>query len=198
MSFTKQDFINFWGDGYVETFDGYKFTHNQIYEKAIKPFESKNKNCLEIGCGGGFWINKYLKNSFKEVTGIDVIPKSKNIDCKYFELKEFDYFCTPIEDNSIDFVWCFGVFCHLPNSAVEEYVKNILRILKPGGEAVLMFPNWDNHSMLKDITDRENFKENITGLGWFYIDYKNILKNINYKDLYPEFRDALIYIKKDG
>jgi len=199
MSFTKKDFINFWGDGYLETFDGYNFTHEQIYEKAIKPFESKEKICLEIGCGGGFWINTYLKKCFKEVIGIDVIPKSINIDCKYFELNNQDYSCTPIEDNSIDFVWCFGVFCHLPNSTVKEYVKNIMRILKHSGEAVLMFPNWNNHNRLKNIEDRENFKEDVySELDWYYINYKEILKNIKYKELYPEFRDALIYIKKEN
>ena len=74
MGFSKNDFMNFWGDGYVETFDGYgNFNPSQIYERTIKLFESKDKNCLEIGCGGGFWINRYLKTGFKEVTGIDVV-----------------------------------------------------------------------------------------------------------------------------
>ncbi len=192
MIYNKKDFISFWGDGYIESFDGYNgFKPEQVYNKAIKPFEKK-KVCLEIGCGGGFWTNKYLKN-FK-VTGIDVIPKSKNITCKYFELNDKDYFCTPIKSNSIDFVWCFGVFCHLPQSAVSVYVKNILRVLKKNGVAVLMFPNWDKCP--KGVKNRENYKESAYGgLGWFYIDYGEILKDINYKILFPEFRDTLICIK---
>ncbi len=193
MSFNKKDFIKFWGDGYVETFCGYDFTPDQVYEKAIKPYQKGT--CLEIGCGGGFWINRYLKANFKKVIGIDVIPKSKNIDCEYFELDDKDYSCTPIKSNSIDFVWCFGVLCHLPQSAAKKYVKNILRVLKDGGVAVLMFPNWDN--CLKDVKNRENYKETVCNeLSWFYIDYKTVLKDINYKILFPEFRDTLIYIKK--
>ena len=204
--YTKEDFIRFWGDGYIEKFNSYKnqFNIDQeiIYNKIIKSYENKEHISLEIGCGGGIWANKFV-NKFAQVIAIDVIPKSKLINkkIKYYELSNCDYSCSPIEDNSIDFVWSFGVFCHLPNNAIIKYIKNIHRILKIGGNAVIMFADWQTHPGLNHLTNGYNYRET-PYLTWFYMDKETInkilLENniIEYDDLMPDFRDRLIHFKK--
>jgi len=202
-AFETKDFMTFWGDGYIETFGNYpEGSENSIYENCIKPFTGKNKKCLEIGCGGGLWTNKYLLGNFDELTCIDVIPKSKNITSEkisYFQLANKDYTCSPVKTECMDFVWCFGVFCHLPNSAVNEYIKNIKRILKTNGEAVVMFGNWNKFKLFKNIENGSDYMEKAHKIGWFYMDDATIRSTLNnsgithYKELMPEFRDSIIY-----
>jgi SAM-dependent methyltransferase len=203
MDYSNNDFSKFWGDGYQETFCGYKHTRDEIFNAILKPFIDSNKTCLEIGCGGGFWTNKHLIGNFKNVVAIDVIPKSKNINCEYFQLGNQDYKCTPIKDNSVDFVFSFGVFCHLSNAAVNEYVRNVLRVLKPGGEAVLMFANWDKHPGFVNVPDKDNYRESPHPNGWYYFDFLtiNTILGTNgideYTDLMPTLRDTVIHFKKN-
>lgn len=211
--YSREDFIKFWNDGYNESFVPYKpWNENKasIYQKIVIPFINPDHICLEIGPGGGTWSNS-LVNDFKKLIAIDVMPRSRGLNNKidFFQLESFDYFCTNIEDNSIDFVFSFGTFCHLPVSAQTQYIKNILRVLKEGGNAVIMFGDWDTH--FKDMEkipeafnniDKENYKENVHCGGWFYMN-KEIIKeimNINnileYTDLMPGFRDRVIHFKK--
>ena len=207
--YTKQNFMDLWGpEGYLETFCGYKNRNGEldskekIWERIIKPFENNRHVCLEIGPGGGVWTNS-LSLKFSEVYAIDVIPRSDKLNnsIKYFEVDSFDYSCSNIPDNSMDFVFSFGVFCHLPNSANDEYVKNVKRVLKPGGNAVLMFADWDTHPPLNEIEDRLEYKEKPHGFGWFYMD-KNIIDgimkkyDIEYEDMLPDFRDRIIHFTK--
>ncbi len=44
-----------------------------------------------------------------------------------------------IEEDSIDFVFSFGCFVHLDAYLVRAYLKNIRRILKPAGNAVIQY-----------------------------------------------------------
>lgn len=194
--FTADDFELFWGDGYLEMFNGFPndMAYN-IVQKCIYPYLKHNKDrCLEIGCGGGMWTNNFLRNTFYGLIAIDVIPKSKRLgdEIIYYQLPDCDYTCSPIPDNSIDFVWCYGVFCHLPNEAVKTYVKNIKRVLKPDGHAVVMIPNWNNHPTLKEVpeVEREQYKTKLHPMGWFYIDM------IEGDNLMPDFRDSLIHFTK--
>ena len=83
-----------------------------------------------------------------------------------------------------------------------------MRILKPGGEAVLTFPNWDNYPPLKNIThiDKFQYKTTAHDMFWFYYDELVLEKDIfnfvsesccEHKDLLPGFRDLVIYFKKN-
>lgn len=195
MNLTGEQFQKLWGDGYLETFCGYSHSREYIYSNILQPFESKEKVCLEIGCGGGVWTNRYLVPNFKDVISIDVIEKSANITNKYF--KVFGYNCAPIEDESIDFVFSFGVFCHLSNSAQKEYFNNIKRVLKKGGEAVVMFANWDKHPSLSLEKNGTQYLEKMHGIGWYYSNEETIKEIVGeYKDLMPELRDTVIYFQK--
>lgn len=149
---TKQDFINTWGvSGYRESFNVYSMPQNggvseeQVVSAGLRPFYNKEHTCLEIGCGGGYWPEKHLCDNFKQVIGIDVVPTGgiKRGNFKFIEVPDRDYSCYGVADESVDFVWSFGVFCHLPIQAIAEYVKSAYRVLKPGGNACLYFSNID-------------------------------------------------------
>lgn len=186
MSFSNEDFLKFWGpSGYHETFDGYQdkeFVKSEM-NSILSKHKNANKTALEIGCGRGYWTTQ-LSSSFQKVTCLDILPSDsvgkwlpKN--AIYFQLPDRNFKCSGVPDSSVDFVFSFGVFCHLPFSAVLEYITNIRRVLKPSGTAVLMCPNWNCHQFLSkvDAKDREQYLEKVSFNGWFYHDLEKLQKH---------------------
>jgi len=112
---------------------------------------SKNDIVLEIGCGIGR-VGKELAPSCKKWIGCDIsgnmlryarerLSHLKNI--KLIELPECNL--APIQDSSIDVVYCTVVFMHLDEWDRYEYIKEAFRVLKPGGRAY-----FDNFSLTTD------------------------------------------------
>lgn len=94
---------------------------------------------LDVGCGQGKSF-KYLITSFqpKKIIGIDADPlsvklsrleaKKNNIDA---EIVGADCANIPLEDNSVDIIFCHQTFHHLVEQ--ELGLKEFYRVLKPGG-----------------------------------------------------------------
>jgi len=203
MDFTKQSFIDFWGDtGYYEEFT-YGIGIYEVIERTIVPFS--NKTCLEIGCGGGVFT-KVLSEQFDEVTAIDVIPIHDGIryhNVKYKELDNQDYNCSGIPENSIDFVFSYGVFCHFSNDAIKKYMQSIYRVLKPGGNCVIMISNFDKLKVeFPTFADWSKYKfGDLMSIGHFYQDDRtvDIMKHkfkIVSRNLTPDHRDIVVHLKK--
>ena len=119
-NYTKKDFLKFWGDnGYIETWDGHQYNWSkEIQDLVLNQIgNNKDKNVLEIGCGAGYWT-KFLCEHSKNVTAIDLLPNSPfQLDnFTYIENKNMQFDCKNIQDESIDFAFSFGVFCHLSAS----------------------------------------------------------------------------------
>ena len=147
---TKAAFLNTWPGGYRENFEVYQkatgATEEDIVSKCLRPYFDKTKTALEVGCGGGFWMERHLIPNFQHATGVDLLPELPiKVDCPYayIEVGDRDYSLPGIPDNSIDFVWEFGVFCHMSVEAIQAYLASVYRVLKPGGRAVLYFSNTD-------------------------------------------------------
>ncbi|MEO5922486.1 MAG: class I SAM-dependent methyltransferase [Bryobacteraceae bacterium] len=99
---------------------------------------------LEIGCGPGRLLRP-MSRHFAEIYGVDVsdemvaLAKEKLRDtpnahpqvCNGAQLTDF-------ADESIDFVYSYAVFQHIPSrDVVQEYLREVQRVLKPGGLARL-------------------------------------------------------------
>lgn len=198
-NYTKTDFLNFWGDnGYIETWDGHKYN----WSKEIKDLilnqlgDKKDKNVLEIGCGAGYWT-KFLCEHSNNVIAIDLIPNSPfQLDnFTYIENKNMQFDCKNIQDESIDFAFSFGVFCHLSASACESYLKDVFRVLTKGGTAIFMY---SDDKGLQDFYKDESFSASrIYGK---YNDYSDIMPMIKKYDSeckrILDFRDLLVLITK--
>lgn len=99
---------------------------------------------LEIGCGPGRLLRP-MSRHFAEIHGVDVsdemiaLAKEKLRDIP----NAFPQVCdgarlTAFADNSIDFVYSYAVFQHIPSrEVVQEYLREVQRVLKPGGFARL-------------------------------------------------------------
>lgn len=102
------------------------------------------KSILEIGCGAGR-ISEFLASVSKTFTGLDIsegmIEKAKqrvkSENAKFISTNGTKY---PIPDNSIDIVFSFITFQHMPDrNTVFENVSEVSRSLKAGGVAKIQF-----------------------------------------------------------
>jgi 2-polyprenyl-3-methyl-5-hydroxy-6-metoxy-1,4-benzoquinol methylase len=122
------------------------FAHeNRPFDKII-PFEILNgKRVLEIGCGMGLHAS-LLAESGAKLTAIDLSPRSIDVTARRLELRglnadvrSMDAQNLEFPDATFDFVWSWGVIHH--SARTGQIVKEIHRVLKPGGEARVMVYN---------------------------------------------------------
>lgn len=101
---------------------------------------------LDFGCGVGR-ITQALSRSFDEVHGIDIsasmISKAKEFNrwpdkCSY--RVNDDKNISDFRDNSIDFICAKIVLQHMKPRYAKEYLKEFLRIIKPGGVIAFQLP----------------------------------------------------------
>ena len=99
---------------------------------------------LEIGCGPGRLMRPMSKH-FLEIYGVDISDemirlaqeKLNDIPNAYVTISDGSRL-TAFEDESIDFIYSYAVFQHIPSrEIVLEYFREIQRILKIGGLARL-------------------------------------------------------------
>jgi len=142
-------------DYYVEGYfrlDGEERTPR--LKKAIR-FLSENKvqRVLDIGCGDG-GLALYIKEqcSLKEIFGIDVSPKAVRL-AKQNGVRSFvvdvDNYKFPFPNDYFDGVFCGEIIEHLFDP--DHMLKEIKRVLAPGGVCVITTPNlssWFNRFAL--------------------------------------------------
>lgn len=202
---TKADFVEAWGAaGYRENFEVYSaqsgIPEQQIVDACLRPYFNSKHVALEIGCGGGYWPEFYLCSNFKHVTGLDVLPGDPFMapNFTYIEVPDRDYSCWNVPDESIDFVWSFGVFCHLNLESIQQYLRSVHRVLKPGGRAVLYFSNDARRPGM--VT----YGGGIDGVVWECNDLETsmaMLRNAGFDnpvDLMPQLYDTMLGVQKSS
>ncbi len=98
------------------------------------------RRALEIGCGPGR-LMKLLSGHFSEIHGVDVSDEMIRIAGE--RLRDIPHAhphatsgagLGQFADESFDFVYSYAVFQHIPDrDVVLEYMREIRRVLKPGG-----------------------------------------------------------------
>ena len=119
---------------------------NPIHQRLLKAYylslEYISWYVLEVGCGEGRGVELVAPKA-KTFTGIDKIPQViDNLRSSYPD-GDFRQVVIPpfsgLEDNSYDVVISFQVIEHVKKDL--EYLKEIYRVLKPGGKALVTTPN---------------------------------------------------------
>ncbi len=95
----------------------------------------RNAEVLDVGCGAGFLANEFAGEGFA-VTGVDLSPESLKVAKTYDKTKsvkylEADALHLPFPDQSFDVVTCMDFLEHVENP--ENYIREISRVLRPGG-----------------------------------------------------------------
>jgi len=101
---------------------------------------SKSLKILDLGCGIGFWTTEFASRGFTQVHAADLTEKALELTATRLELNNLKADLslqnaekTNFKDESFDHVNCQGVIHHTPDT--DAAVKEIFRILKPGGSA---------------------------------------------------------------
>lgn len=160
--------------------------------------EKSRIKLLDVGCGRGVHSVNLAKLGF-EVTGIDISPeaikfaKRKAKETKIivkFLLKDASN--TGFPDENFDIVLFIGALHHFYYSGLEKVLVETKRILKKGGELILVEPNHLYPYNFLSYTIVHFFKKYKRPI---FIKYIDEMFTINERSLNPD--DLFPFLKKD-
>lgn len=147
---------------------------NPIHQRLLKAYYVAKPfikgELLELGCGEGRGVELLapLANSY---TGIDKIKEIVNrLSAKYpdYTFSDGVFPPFPYEDNSFDSIITFQVIEHVKDD--ENFVKEIHRVLKPGGVALMSTPNIKMTLSRNPWHEREYTGDQLTSICGKYFD----------------------------
>lgn len=100
----------------------------------------KKLEVLDFGCGQGRMF-RYLRHILPRLSGYDLSPDMIQ-RCQYYEsdlgvlTSDLDIF----KDGRFDVVYSYQVICHIDRFVVPKVIREIHRLLKPGGYAFIQIP----------------------------------------------------------
>ena len=132
-----------------------KYVDTTEKELIFSLLKTKRGMALDLGCGTGNYIFELKKRNFK-IVGMDISKEMLKIALKKFPevpLIRADAYKIPFKSNVFDLVLSITVFEFIKKP--EEVLKEIYRILKPGGEFIIGTMNgrslWFLFKRLKSI-----------------------------------------------
>ncbi len=162
----------------AKTFDSYKDTYSEAVDAAVSftglsaDFFTKVKasyisdivnahfgdgaalSALDIGCGVGNY-HALLTPMFNALAGVDVsnacveMARQRNSSVNY---KVYDGRTLPYENASFDVAFTICVMHHVPPSQWENFAREMRRILKPGGLALVFEHNPRNPLTMRAVS----------------------------------------------
>ncbi len=123
--------------------EGGKLVLNSILETLARHGVGADKlqRVLDFGCGCGRVVRYWKDYPATKIYGSDYNPKlvewcAANLPFGDFGINEL---APPLkyQDGFFDLVYAFSVFTHLPEALSEDWIKELQRVLKPGGHALL-------------------------------------------------------------
>ena len=121
------------------------------FDNLIPFWNLKHKNVLEIGVGLGSHAALLAAHALS-YTGIDLTDYAVKMTTDRMKMLEIDANIRRMDaedmdfpDSTFDFIWSWGVIHHSSNT--RKILQEMRRVLKPGGEAMIMVYNrgWWNY-----------------------------------------------------
>lgn len=114
----------------------------QKYLVKIIQKELKRREVLEIACGTGYWT-QFLSQTAQTITATDInlqtikIAKTKNYACQIvFQIA--DAYNLPFSDQTFTGGLAAFWFSHIPKHKIEVFLREFLRVLKPGAKVLFI------------------------------------------------------------
>lgn len=165
----------------------------------IGDYAQDGDRVLDFGCGNGRLL-ELLKNKNIEYFGVDVAQKLLDLakmrypsDSVKFAKINPSQTTLPFPDNYFNAAYSVAVFHHFPEEHAEKMVRELWRIIKPGGYAAVTVWNLYQKNYWKNVA--KNWLAKTMGeseLDWngCYINFKN-----NAGAIFPRYHHA--YTKKE-
>jgi SAM-dependent methyltransferase len=130
---------------FFEELEAYRFEKLAYLPRVVGFTAYRGKRLLEIGCGIGIDLVRFAKHG-AIVTGIDLADESIRLARENFtlyglhgDLRIMNGEHLQFNDGSFDVVYAHGVLQYTNDP--ERMIHEIYRVLRPGGEAILMVYN---------------------------------------------------------
>ena len=143
--------------GFFQQLDEYRYDKLNYLPRLINFYSYRGKNLLEVGCGTGIDLVRFARAGAK-VTGIDLSTTAIELASKHVsqnglsaDLQVMNGESMQFPDDSFDVVYAHGVLQY--TASPEKMTAEIRRVLKPGGEAIIMVYNrnsWLN--LIRQVT----------------------------------------------
>lgn len=142
----------------------------------------KGKSVLDIACGEGYG-SSFLADVASSVIGVDIDPEAVSFAAAKYKKKNLEYrvgncAAIPAENESVDVLVSFETIEH--HDQHEEMMREVKRVLKPGGLLIISTPdrvqysdlrNFKNSFHVKELTEQEFeslLKKYFKNLEWAY------------------------------
>lgn len=170
----------------IKTIENMNENHKDISEFAFECVNiDSNDKILDIGCGGGVNIEKFLKLTNNNVDGLDYSEISvnetlkrnrKSVEKGKCNVIQADVSNMPIENESYDLISAFETVYFWPN--LKETFKGVYRILKPNGQFMIAQGTDGTHP------DDEKWLKTVEGMSVYNeIELEEYLKNAGFMDV---------------
>jgi SAM-dependent methyltransferase len=141
---------------FYELVEEHRYTKEWHIPDAARFAQTKDLAVLEIGCGLGTDGAQFAKAG-AHYTGIDLTEAAVDLARRRFELfnlpgsfRVADAERLDFPDNTFDLVYSHGVLHHTPDTAAA--VREVHRVLRPGGRAVVMLYHRDSYNYRVNIS----------------------------------------------
>ena len=129
-------------------YDRFRYQNERHLPACIGALDVAGKTVLEIGLGEGAESERLIRHGARW-SGVDLTAESVQRVCTrlvlrdlpYEELQQGTVLDLPFADDSFDMVFSHGVLHHVPD--IKQAQSEIHRVLRPGGELVIMlYARW--------------------------------------------------------
>lgn len=121
---------------------GTEHTDRRVREYILSQVQKKTGRILDVGCGNAWVASKMCPENY-EVFSMDISLENTAGALEKYPFENHsavvaDVFSLPFNDNVFDYIIASEIIEHVIDPAV--FVKNLLRILKPGGSLIVTTP----------------------------------------------------------
>ena len=178
--------------GFFRQLDEYRFDKLNYLTRLVNFDAYNGKQLLEVGCGAGIDLVRFARGGAK-VTGIDLSATAIDLARKNLEqsgrsadLRVMNGECMEFPDNTFDAVYAHGVLQYTADA--RRMIAEIHRVLRPGGEAIVMVYNkisWLN--LMRKVTGVQLEHEDAPVLKKFSMgEFKQLLRPFQHHRIIPE------------
>lgn len=182
------------------------------FDAIFKDLKAKpGSKILDAGCGSCRHSTRLAEYGF-QVTAIDyaeyIVDKAKEIVAargfaEKIKVQQEDLLQLSFDDNSFDYVLCWGVLMHIPN--IETAISELCRVLKPGGTIIISEVNMNSLEVtltekIRPLLNKPHIESKIVPSGvevWAETEHGKLLsRRANMSWLSQEFSKHGVYIQK--
>lgn len=174
--------------------------HQRLFKAYVVAQQYVHGNLLEVGCGEGRGVGLLMEKS-EQFTAVDKIEEALVVLRERYPNGKFLSMNIPplggLADNTYDCVVSFQVIEHIQNDAL--YLKEIQRVLKPGGVALLTTPNRKLSLSRNPWHIREYLADELTNLAkgiFSHVEMKGITGNEKVMAYYEQNKKSVEKITK--